>query len=115
MLKFLLYLVLGGVIYYLYQKDKQNRRYGHTGITEKEVKRPSYTPKKSIPEVLRKKSPEQKILELSEYKKILTIKEIIIKTGLGMEEVETLLRKFVEKGIVQETVNADGKVLYDFS
>ncbi|BDD12381.1 hypothetical protein FUAX_48130 (plasmid) [Fulvitalea axinellae] len=66
-------------------------------------------------ESLSKKNPEQAILTLSNHKEILTMKDVIVKTGMGLEEAEIVLRKFVDKGIAQETVDANGKVLYDFS
>ncbi len=62
-----------------------------------------------------KKNPQQEILKLSIEKNQLSIRDMIIKTGLGVNELEEILKLFVEKGLARETVDANGKILYDFS
>jgi|JFJP01.1.fsa_nt_gi hypothetical protein len=61
-----------------------------------------------------KKNAEQEILKLAPEKP-LTIKEIMIKTGLNMDEIEPVLKKFIEKGVVKEIVDTSGKILYDLA
>jgi TM2 domain-containing membrane protein YozV len=61
------------------------------------------------------KTPEQSILQLTAENEQLSIKEIMMKTGLEMETIEGALEKFIAKGIAREHVGEDGKLRYDFS
>ncbi len=62
-----------------------------------------------------KKNAEQEILKLTSEQTHISVKEIMMKTGLDMDEIEKVLKRFIDKGIAKETVNTDGKIIYDFS
>ncbi len=62
-----------------------------------------------------KKNAEQEILKIASEQNHLSIKEIMMKTGLDMDDIEKVLKKFSEKGIAKEIVDESGKILYDFS
>lgn len=57
---------------------------------------------------------EQEILKLAPEEP-LTMKQIIIKTGLTLDELEPTMERFIEKGIVKEMIEPDGKILYDLA
>lgn len=62
-----------------------------------------------------KSNAAQAILQLTEEKEQLSMREIMMKTGLEMEVIETALEQFTAKGIARELVGEDGKLRYDFS
>jgi len=45
----------------------------------------------------------------------LTVKDVVAKTTLDIEEAETALKKLVTKGMAREVVSPEGKPSYDFS
>ena len=57
---------------------------------------------------------EQEILKLAPEEP-LTMKQIIIKTGLTLDELEPTMERLIEKGIVKEMIEPDGKILYDLA
>lgn len=61
-----------------------------------------------------KVSAEKQILSLSQQSGTLSIKDIISKTSLEMDEAETAVKKLVDKGMAKEVVTPEGKTVYDF-
>lgn len=57
-------------------------------------------------------SPEKQVLQLANTNPVLTIREIVSKTSLEIEEAEAVLKKLVEKGLASEQVAQDGKIRY---
>jgi len=62
-----------------------------------------------------KTSAEKQILTLASAKPVLTVKDVVAKTTLDIEEAETALKKLVTKGMAREVVSPEGKPSYDFS
>ena len=58
-------------------------------------------------------SAEKQILALGTQQEIMSLKEIVSGTSLELEETETALEKLIDKGLVTQVVNEQGKVLYD--
>ena len=57
-------------------------------------------------------SPEKQILQLATTNPVLTIRDIVSKTTLELDEAEIVIKKLVEKGLAKETVTEDGKIRY---
>lgn len=57
-------------------------------------------------------SPEKQVLQLANTNSVLTIREIVSKTSLEIEEAEAVMKKLVEKGLASEQVAQDGKIRY---
>lgn len=70
------------------------------------------TPAPSQVEVV---SAEKQILQLTQDTPILTLKDVITKTSLQMDDAEVALEKMVQKGLVREIVDTDGRKSYDAS
>lgn len=60
-----------------------------------------------------KTSAEKQILTLAQDSPQLTLREIVSKTSLEIDEAETALRRMAEKGLIREIVDPDGRKLYD--
>ncbi len=58
---------------------------------------------------------EKQILNLSNEKSVLTLKEIVSRTTLNLEEADKTIKKLIEKGMAKEIVSTDGKISYDLS
>jgi len=58
-------------------------------------------------------SAEKQILSLGGSNTHFTIKQIVTKTSLELDEAEAAIQKLISKGLVKEVVAADGKILYD--
>jgi Fe2+ or Zn2+ uptake regulation protein len=69
-------------------------------------------PKTAIAEGL---TAREQILSLSMKTPVLSVREIVAETRLGLDEVETSLKEFAEKGIAKEQVDSNGKTKYDFT
>lgn len=59
-------------------------------------------------------SPEKMILLLAYKSSILSLSDVILKTGLEMEEAENILEKFVVKGIAEKIFDSSAKLIYKF-
>jgi hypothetical protein len=55
------------------------------------------------------------ILSLSMKTPVLSVREIVAETRLGLGEVEASLKEFAEKGIAKEQIDSNGKTKYDFT
>jgi TM2 domain-containing membrane protein YozV len=62
-----------------------------------------------------KTSAEKQILQLAENSPQLSLKDIVSRTELEMDEAETALRRMAEKGLIKEILDPAGKTLYDAS
>ena len=62
-----------------------------------------------------KVSAEKQILSFTESKQIVSAKELLTGTQLELDEIETTIKKLVDKGMAKELVDESGKVKYDFS
>jgi TM2 domain-containing membrane protein YozV len=61
-----------------------------------------------------KLSAEKVILALADKSPVLTLRQIMSNTNLEMEEVETAVKKLIDKGIAKESVDSTGKSTYTF-
>jgi TM2 domain-containing membrane protein YozV/ribosomal protein L40E len=66
-------------------------------------------------EIAEKSTAREQILSLSIKTPLLSIREIVAETHLDLDEVEASLKEFVEKGIVREQIDSNGKTKYDFA
>jgi len=57
-------------------------------------------------------SPEKQILQLANSNPVLTVRDIVSKTSLELDEAEATIKKLVERGLARETVSEDGKIRY---
>ena len=62
-----------------------------------------------------KMSAEKEILQLANEKPQLTLRDVISDTSLDSDDAERALERMSEKGLVKETVDENGKKLYDAS
>jgi TM2 domain-containing membrane protein YozV len=60
-----------------------------------------------------KVSAEKEILKLADESPQLTLRDIVSRTNLELDEAESALRKMCEKGLVREVVDTEGRTLYD--
>lgn len=60
------------------------------------------------------KSAEKQILELPDDKP-LSLKEIMLMTSLELDVIESTVKKLVDKGMVKELVDENGKITYNFA
>ena len=60
-------------------------------------------------------SAEKQILVYTENQHIVSAKELLRGTQLELDEIETTVKKLVDKGMAKELVDESGKVKYDFS
>jgi hypothetical protein len=57
---------------------------------------------------------EKEILALAEGTPTLTLKQIMTKTELNMDEAENALKKLIDKGMARQEVDSFGKTTYTF-
>jgi len=62
-----------------------------------------------------KPSAEKQILTLAASKPTLTVKDVMAKTTLDIEEAEAALKRLVARGMAKELVSSEGRSTYDFS
>lgn len=62
-----------------------------------------------------KTSAEKQILQLAQETPQLTLRDIISKTDLEMDDAEHALSRMAQKGLIREIIDPDGKKLYDAS
>lgn len=60
-----------------------------------------------------KTSAEKQILQLAQDNPQLTLRDIVSKTELEMDEAERALDRMAQKGLIKEIVDPEGKKLYD--
>ena len=60
-------------------------------------------------------SAEKAILALADKTPILTLKQIMSNTDLGMDEAENAVKKLISKGMAKEEVDSAGKTTYTFN
>jgi uncharacterized membrane protein YccF (DUF307 family) len=81
---------------------------GISASQQNAVVNPGQTPVEAI-------SPEKQILKISQTNQVLTLAQIVSQTNLEIEEAEATIKKLMDKGLVKENVDQDGKTRFDFS
>ena len=62
-----------------------------------------------------KTSAEKQILTLAQEQPQLSLRDIISRTSLEMDEAEKALERMAQKGLIKQIVDPDGNVLFDAS
>lgn len=63
---------------------------------------------------MRMLSPDQKILMLSEDNSVMTVKDVVLHTGLSIDQADASLNYLAEKNMASRRVTNDGKIKYYF-
>jgi TM2 domain-containing membrane protein YozV len=64
--------------------------------------------------MVEKSTVREQILSLSMKTPLLSVREIVAETRLGLDEVEASLKELVEKGIAKEQIDSNGRTRYEF-
>jgi len=79
---------------------------------------PVKTPQTTVPQISSsgpiKMSAEKVILALADKTPVLTLRQIMSGTALEMDEAETAIKKLIDKGMVRESYDSNGKITYTF-
>ncbi|MBU0936870.1 MAG: TM2 domain-containing protein [Spirochaetes bacterium] len=100
------------------QVDLYNARYGQPKVGSAQQQSQNIvvnvtTPAGTVPEV--RISAEKQVLALADQSSQLTLRQIVSRTSLDVDEAEEAVRKLVARGMAREQIAEDGKVLYDFN
>lgn len=100
------------------QVELYNATHGHTQVGSAQqqsqnivINMPAQSG--SFPEV--RISAEKQVLALADQSGQLTLRQIVSRTSLDVDEAEEAVRKLVARGMAREQIAEDGKILYDFN
>ncbi|OQX97016.1 MAG: hypothetical protein B6I24_10225 [Bacteroidetes bacterium 4572_128] len=57
---------------------------------------------------------EQRVLQIASENEPMTLREIVMKTGSSIDEVEIIMKKLVNKLIAKKVIKMNGEIMYDF-
>ncbi|PWJ42494.1 TM2 domain-containing protein [Sediminitomix flava] len=64
------------------------------------------------PFVNRGDTPEKQLLDLASNRKVVSMREVLSKTSLSTEEAEYTIRKLADRGVVEESIDHQGRICY---
>ena len=107
--------IIGGSIYAVATAGKKIvEKIKEDKYTEESIKKSEIDAMKEIQPKLSKMSAEKEILMLAKKRDVLTLKEIIENTNLGIDEAESALEKLISREMATKEIEPSGKTTYIF-